>query len=143
MDRIDAKAYEDNLIGNIQQLAQQIKEVTYRAKLVLRKYIPKTGGKMRPLGMPAIADKLLQLAAAKVLEAIYEQDFLSCSDGYRPKTGAHKALKDLTSELKSGKYHVVVEADIKGFCNAINHGLLMVMLAKRVDDKPFLKLIRK
>jgi hypothetical protein len=70
VDKLDAIAYEDNLIGNIQQLAQQVKEGTYRAKLVLRKTIPKTGGKLRPLGIPAIADKLLQLAVAKVLEAI-------------------------------------------------------------------------
>lgn len=143
VDKLDAIAYEDNLIGNIQQLAEQVKEGTYRAKLVLRKYIPKVGGKLRPLGIPAIADKLLQLAVAKLLEAIYEQDFLSCSYGYRPGTSAHKAIKDLTGELKSGKYHVVVEADIKGFFNAINHDLLMDMLAKRIEDKPFLKLIRK
>jgi RNA-directed DNA polymerase len=143
VDRLDAIAYEDNLIGNIQQLAQQVKQGTYRAKLVLRKYIPKAGGKLRPLGIPAIADKLLQVAVAKVLEAIYEQDFLPCSYGYRPGMGAHQAIKDLTGELKSGKYHVVVEADIKGFFNAINHNLLMDMLAKRIDDKPFLKLIRK
>src|SRR5450759_2139272 len=143
VDKLDAITYEDNLIGNIQQLAQQVKQGTYRAKLVLRKYIPKVGGKLRPLGIPAIADKLLQLAVAKVLEAIYEQDFMPCSYGYRPRTGAHKAIKNLTRELKSGQYHVVVEADIKGFFNAINHDLLMAMLAQRVDDKPFLKLIRK
>jgi RNA-directed DNA polymerase len=75
------------------------------------------------------------------LEAIYEQDFLPCSYGYRPRTGAHKAIKDLTSELQSGQYHVVVEADIKGFFNAINHDLLMDMLGRRIDAKPFLKLI--
>jgi len=143
VDKLDAIAYEDCLIGNIQQLAQEVKEETYRAKLVLRKYIPKAGGKLRPLGIPAIADKLLQLAVAKVLEAIYEQDFLPCSYGYRPRSGAHKAIKDLTIELKSRKYHAVVEADIKGFFNAINHDLLMEMLVKRVDDRPFLKLIRK
>jgi len=143
VDRLDARAYEDNLIGNIQKLAEQVKQGTYRAKLVLRKYIPKVGGKLRPLGIPTIADKLLQIAVAKVLEAIYEQDFLPCIYGYRPRTGAHKAIKDLTSELKSGKYHVVVEADIKGFFNVINHDLLMDMLAKRIDDRPFLKLIRK
>jgi RNA-directed DNA polymerase len=143
VDKLDATAYEECLIGNIQQLAQQVKEGTYRAKLVLRKYIPKAGGKLRPLGIPAIADKLLQLAVAKILEAIYEQDFLPCSYGYRPGTGAHKAIKDLTSELNSRKYHAVVEADIKGFFNAINHDLLIEMLNKRIDDGPFINLIRK
>jgi RNA-directed DNA polymerase len=143
VDKLDAIAYEDNLIGNIQQLEQQVKKGAYRAKLVLRKYIPKTGGKLRPLGIPAIADKLLQLAVAKILAAIYEQDFLSCSYGYRPGISAHKAIKDLTSELKSGKYHVVVEADIKSFFNNINHDLLISMIEKRVDDKAFMNLIRK
>src|SRR5664280_1607330 len=68
VDRIDARMYEENLIGNIEQLAGQVKGQTYRTKLVLRKYIPKLGGKFRPLGIPAIADKLLQLAVAKILE---------------------------------------------------------------------------
>jgi len=77
VDNIDARAYEENLIGNIEQLVEQVKNKTYRTKLVLRKYIPKPGGKLRPLGIPAIADKLLQLAVAKILEAIYEQDFLT------------------------------------------------------------------
>ena len=143
VDKLDAIAYEDNLVGNIQQLVKQVKEGTYRAKLVLRKYIPKVGGKLRPLGIPAIADKLLQLAVAKILAAIYEQDFLSCSYGYRPEMSAHKAVKNLTGELNSKKYHAVVEADIKGFFNAINHDLLIDMLSKRIDDSPFLNLIRK
>jgi len=69
--------------------------------------------------------------------------FLSCSYGYRPRTSAHKAIKGLTSELKSGKYHTVVEADIKGFFNHINHDLLISMIEKRVDDKAFMNLIRK
>ncbi len=75
MDRIDARAYEENIIGNIEQLVQQVKDKKYRAKLA---------GKLRPLGIPAMADKLLQLVVAKILEAIYEQDFLVCSYGYRP-----------------------------------------------------------
>jgi len=143
VDRIDAQMYEENLIGNIEQLVQQVKEKAYRTKLVLRKYIPKLGGKLRPLGIPAIADKLLQLAVAKILEAIYEQDFLGCSYGYRPQTGAHKAVKDLSQALMFGRYHYLVEADIKGFFNNIDHDLLMEMLEKRVDDKAFLNLIRK
>jgi RNA-directed DNA polymerase len=143
VDRIDARMYEEHLIGNIEQLVEQVKGKTYRTKLVLRKYIPKLGGKLRPLGIPAIADKLLQLAVAKILEAIYEQDFLSCSYGYRPNTGALKAVKDLTQALMFGRYHYLVEADIKGFFNNIDHDLLIEMLEKRIDDKAFLNLIRK
>ena len=143
VDRIDARMYEEHLIGNIEQVVEQVKEKTYRTKLVLRKYIPKLGGKLRPLGIPATADKLLQLAVAKILEAIYEQDFLGCSYGYRPNTGALKAVKDLTQALMSGRYHYLVEADIKGFFNNIDHDLLLEMLEKRIDDKAFLNLIRK
>ena len=143
VDGIDAQAYEENLLPNIEQLVKQVKENTYRAKLVLRKYIPKSGGKLRPLGIPAIADKLLQRGVAKILEAIYEQDFLICSYGYRPRIGALKAVEDLSSELRSGKYHSVVEADIKSFFTHINHDLLLEMLAKRINDKRFLNLIRK
>ena len=143
IDGLDAQAYEENLLPNIEQLVNQLKANTYKAKLVLRKYIPKTDGKLRPLGIPAIADKLLQRGVAKILEAIYEQDFLTCSYGYRPGIGALKAVKDLSSELKSKKYHSVVEADIKSFFTHINHDLLLEMLAKRIDDKRFLNLIQK
>jgi len=143
VDRIDAEMYEDNLVGNIKALAEKVKGKRYRAKLVLRKYIPKGKGKTRPLGIPVIADKLLQTAVAKILEAIYEQDFLSCSYGYRPQTGAHHAIKDLTHTLNKGRYHYLVEADIKSFFNQIDHDLLLEMLAQRIDDKPFLNLIRK
>jgi len=143
VDRIDARMYEEHLIGNIEQLVEQVKEKKYRTKLVLRRYIPKLGGKLRPLGIPAIADKLLQLAVAKILEAIYEQDFLGCSYGYRPNTGALKAVKDLSQALMTGRYHYLVEADIKGFFNNIDHDLLIEMLEKRIDDKAFLNLIRK
>ena len=101
------------------------------------------GGKLRPLGIPAIADKLLQLAVARILGAIYEQDFLACSYGYRPGTGAHKAIKDLTCAINSKMFHAVVEADIKSFFGAINHEMLLEMLRKRIDDKPFLNLICK
>lgn len=143
VDKVDALEYEENLHTHVEQLVTQVKAKTYRAKLVLRKYIPKLGGKLRPLGIPAIADKLLQTAVAKILEAIYEQDFLACSYGYRPKRGAHDAIKDLTAALSTGRYHYIVEADIKGFFNNINHEQLLEMLNLRVDDKPFLNLIRK
>ena len=98
---------------------------------------------MRPLGIPGIADKLLQKAVSKILAAIYEQDSLSCSYGYRPGTGAHKAIKDLSAILRPGRYSWVVEADIKGLFNNIEHDKLLNMLMKRIDDKPLLKLIRR
>ena len=143
VDRINATEYALNLHGNVEQLEASVKGGWYRAKLVLRKYIPKLNGKLRPLGIPAIADKLLQMAVAKLLEAIYEQDFLPCSYGYRPGTGAHKAIKELSATLRTGRYSAVVEADIKGFFDHIDHTKLLNMLMQRINDKPLLKLIRR
>jgi len=143
VDRESAYDYERNLVNNAETLIESVKGGWYRAKLILRKYIPKGEGKLRPLGIPAMADKLLQTAVAKILEAIYEQDFLSCSYGYRPGTSAHKAIKDLSAKLRPGYFAWVVEADIKGFFNTIEHDKLLNMLMRRIDDKPLLKLIRR
>ena len=143
VDRQSASDYALELESNVENLVNSVQGGWYRAKLVLRKYIPKLGGKLRPLGMPAIADKLLQTAVAKILEAIYEQDFLSCSYGYRPRTGAHKAIKELSAVLRMSQCGYVVEADIKGFFDNIDHNKLLNMLMRRIDDKPLLKLIRR
>lgn len=143
VDKVDAKAYEANLAGNVEALVEAVRKKWYRAKLVLRRYIPKLNGKMRPLGIPAIADKLLQTAVKQILEAIYEQVFLACSFGYRPNLGALDAVKYLSAKLRSGRYGFIVEADIKGFFDNINHDLLLEMLKIRIDDKPFMGLIQK
>ena len=132
-----------NLLANIRELAETVKAGRYRARWVLRRYIPKLKGKLRPLGIPAIADKLLQTAVAKILEAIYEADFLPCSYGYRPGVGALDAVRELSRTLEQGLYHYVVEADIQGFFEHIDHDRLLAMLAERIDDQPFLRLIRK
>jgi RNA-directed DNA polymerase len=143
VDRVSAAEYEANLEENIQQLVERLKRKSYRAKLVRRHYIPKGDGGKRPLGIPAIEDKLLQLAVKRLLEAIYEQDFLSCSYGYRPRVGALEAVDQLTVKLQFGAYHQVVEADIKGFFDNLSHEWLMRMLAERIDDEPILRLIKK
>ena len=143
VDRESAYDYGQNLENNLTELAESVKGGWYRAKLVLRKYIPKLNGKWRPLGIPATADKVLQMAAAKILEAIYEQDFLASSFGYRPGTGAHPAIRELSAILREGSYQFIVEADIKGFFDHIDHSRLLEMLRQRIDDQPFLNLIRK
>ena len=143
VDRVDYLEYQGNLVSNIHDLVERLKTNRYRAKLVRRRYIPKLNGKMRPLGIPATEDKLVQVAVAKILEAIYEQDFLEWSYGYRPKRSPQDAATALTRTLHYGRYYWVVEADIKGFFDNIDHDWMIRMLEERIDDKPFLRLIRK
>jgi RNA-directed DNA polymerase len=145
VDRISAEEYEKNLDDNIKNLVDRLKQKQYRAKLVRRKNIPKGDGtdRMRPLGIPVTEDKLLQLAAARILGAIYEQDFLRSSYGYRPNIGPLDAVDKLTIKLQFGRYNLVVEADIQAYFDNISHEWLERMLEERVDDKAFVQLIKK
>jgi len=143
VDRISMKEFEANLLTNIQGLVTSLKEKRYRAKLVRRVNIPKGKGKYRSLGIPTIGDKLIQKAVARILEAIYEQDFLSCSYGYRPTIGAKDAVRDISTTLVRGRYGYILDADLQGFFDHINHQWLLKMLEERIDDKPFINLIAK
>ena len=143
VDGISARQYEENLIDNIRNLVERLKRKNYRARLVRRHWIPKADGKKRPLGIPVVEDKLLQLAVTRILEAIYEQDFLRCSYGYRPKKGALDAVDKLTVKLQFGRYNFVVEADIQGFFDNLVHEDLIEMLSRRIGDRQLLRLIRK
>lgn len=143
VDGVTFQEYERELESNLTGLVERLKNKSYRAKLVRRQYIPKENGKMRPLGIPALEDKLVQLAVAEILLAIYEADFLPCSYGYRPRRGAKGAVRDLTDALHAGRHEFVVEADIKGFFDHIGHNWMLKMLAERIDDGAMLGLIQK
>lgn len=143
IDGEDWQSYEANLEENVAELATSLKEKRYKARLIRRRNIPKPDGKQRPLGIPVIGDKLVQTAGAKILSAIYEQDFLTSSHGYRQDRGPRKAALQLSKQIHRGPYSWIYDADIKGFFNNINHDWMMRMLAHRIKDKSFLRLIKK
>jgi len=143
VDAVDWTAFESNLQENVSHLVTALKEKWYKAKLVRRRNIPKPGGKQRPLGIPVIGDKLVQTAAAQILSAIFEQDFLPCSHGYRRGKGPQRAALELSQRLHRGRFRWVVDADIKGFFDHIDHEWLMEMLEQRINDRAFLGLIHK
>jgi RNA-directed DNA polymerase len=143
VDGVSFQDYEKNLESNLADLVRRLRNKSYRTRLVRRKYIPKGNGKLRPLGIPALEDKLVQSATAAILSAIYEQDFLECSYGYRPGRSPQQAVSALTEALFRGKFEFVVEADIKGYFEHIQHDWLLRMLALRVNDGALLGLIGK
>jgi RNA-directed DNA polymerase len=142
-DHVSAKEYAVNLRQNIENLVTRLKGKRYRAPLVRRTYIPKANGKTRPLGIPTTEDKLLQKGVARILEAIYEAEFLEGSFGYRKGKGPLDAVQDVTINLQRRKFAYIVDADIKTFFESIDHEWLIRMLEQRIDDKAFIGLIRK
>ncbi|SDP19884.1 group II intron reverse transcriptase/maturase [Paenibacillus sp. yr247] len=120
---------------------QQLLEGTYRPKPVRRKDIPKGDGKTHPLGIPVIRDRLVQMAAKMVLEAIFEADFKDCSFGSRPKRSAKQATR-IRDTVNYGRVYRVVDVDITGYFNNIPHDKLLRLLEQRVSDRSVLKLIR-
>jgi group II intron reverse transcriptase/maturase len=143
LDKISVREYGRNLKGNVKELVKRLKEKRYRAPMIKRVFIPKANGKTRPLGLPVTEDKLLQLAVKRILSPIFEVDFLACSYGYRPGLGGRDAVKAITRELNFGRYTYVVEADIKGFFDNIDHEWLIKMLKLRIDDRVILRLVEK
>jgi group II intron reverse transcriptase/maturase len=143
VDGVTYQEYEKKLEANLEDLEGRLQRKAYRARLVRRKYIPKGNGKMRPLGIPALEDKLVQTGVTQILLAIFEMDFLPCSYGYRVGRSAHDAIKTLTAELQFGGHNFVYEADIKGFFENIRWDWLEQMLQQRIADGALLNLIRK
>jgi group II intron reverse transcriptase/maturase len=135
--------YGEELEANLQDLSERLKRGAYRAKPVRRVYIPKADGRQRPLGVPALEDKIVQRAAVEVLNAIYETDFLGFSYGFRPKRSPHHALDALYAGLLTRKVNWVLDLDICGFFDAIDHGWLVKFIEHRIADRRVVRLIQK
>ena len=143
IDRVTKDRYQENLKENVIDLIARMKRNAYRPQPVLRKYIPKTSTKTRPLGLPAYEDKLVQLVLKEILEAVYEQDFLNCSYGFRPDLGCHKALKALNYIVENKKINYIVDVDIKGFFEHLDHKRLTEFLSIRIADPKIKRLVVK
>jgi group II intron reverse transcriptase/maturase len=135
--------YGENLEGNLRELAGRLKRGAYRAKPVRRVYIPKSDGRQRPLGVTTLEDKIVQRAVVEVLNAIYETDFLGFSYGFRPGRNPHNALDALYVGIMRKKVNWVLDADIRGFFDAMDHVWLMKFIEHRVADQRVLRHIKK
>jgi RNA-directed DNA polymerase len=143
VDGQSAEHYESDLEGNLASLLARVKAGTYRAPPVRRVYIPKGDGQQRPLGIPTYEDKVLQRAVAMLLEAIYEQEFLDCSYGFRPGRSAHQALGALRDTVMEMKGAWVLEVDVQKYFDTIDHEHLRNVLHRRIGDGAILRLIGK
>ena len=143
IDRVTWKQYGEALEENLSALADRLRRKAYRAKPVRRTYIPKADGRLRPLGVTALEDKVVQKVATEVLNAIFEPEFLGFSYGFRPKRSQHHALDALWVGLTRKKVNWVLDADVSGFFDRLNHSWLMQFVEHRISDRYFLRLLRK
>ena len=143
VDGVTWQEYGEALEDNLQDLVGRLKRGAYRAKPVRRVFIAKPDGRQRPLGVPVLEDKLVQLATAEVLNAVYEEDFLGFSYGYRPGRGQHDALDALCVGLERSNVNWVLDADIRGFFDAIDHEWAVKFVEHRIADQRVLRLMQK
>ena len=142
-DGVSKEQYDENAEGNIKELVQRMRKFQYKPKPVKRVYIPKANGKQRPLGLPCYEDKLVQGVMANILNDVYEPRFLDCSYGFRENRSAHDVVKLINQTIMRQKVNCVLEADIKGFFDNVDHDWLMKFLEHDINDKNFLRYIKR
>ncbi len=143
VDGVTKADYGRDLEANLQGLHRRLKAMKYRHQPIRRIHIAKEKSRTRPIGISATEDKIVQGALREILEAIYEQDFLECSHGFRPGRKAHDALKALNRAVRRGEAQVILEADIVSFFDSIDRPMLREMLQERIADKSFMRLVGK
>ena len=144
VDGVTKKEYEANLEANLKDLVARMKRQAYKPQPVLRAYIPKPGtDKKRPLGLPSYEDKLVQDGLARILNAVYEADFLDCSYGFRQNRGCHDALNALGKIIETRNVNYIVDADIHGFFDHVDHEWMQKFVAHRIADPNVLRLIAR
>ena len=141
VDKVTKEEYEENLDDNLNDLISRMKKFSYRPQPVRRTWIPKANGKTRPLGIPSYEDKLVQGVMANILNEVYEPRFLDCSYGFRPNRSAHDAIKKVNDLITFKKVNYILDCDIKGFFDNVNHDWLMKFLENDIADKNFLRYV--
>lgn len=143
IDGVTTNEYEKQMAENIANLVTRLKAKQYRPKPVKRVFIPKPNGDERPLGIPAVEDKIVQMAIKKILEAIFEQDFIDTSYGFRPNRSCHGALSQIDKIIMNYPVNFIVDMDISKFFDTVNHKCLMEFLSLRIVDSNLLQLISR
>ena len=141
IDGVTKSEYDERLLDNVFDLVKRMKSYSYVPQPVRRTYIPKANGKLRPLGIPAYEDRLVQRVMADVLTEVYEPRFLDCSYGFRPGRGAHDVVRYIDQSVMRGRVNYVLEADIQGFFDNVDQGWLLKFLEHDIADKNFLRYV--
>lgn len=143
VDGVTKGEYESDLVANLTDLVERMRAFSYRPQPVRRAYIPKANGKTRPLGIPAYEDRLVQSVMADILTGVYEPRFLDCSYGFRPGRSCHQVVRVIDSTVMTQRVNYVLEADIRGFFDNVDHEWMMRFLEHDIADRNFLRYVRR